>query len=337
MEKNETTNTTFHSCDDILIPRRRSVVRNTKPGKKVLNPTLSNLRDVIGNDSPEMAKKKYQPYTRRKPQKTAKDVFKIDTRLSTSLHQVVLFATNNASTITGDDMRNIQKFKIGKGQDWTLTETLVAITYRMKTAPEEYEAKCFCLDMAAFLHIFFDTEALKQNMIEIAEELSMSWNETNSTAEMAEKRKDSEIPVLLDFRKNPYSKNATELVLAGTTFNFTLSTQNVYRDVYCSPQDVCFQLRLQDGNGRPKKGMAVFSLDEWISILNNPDFVSFYQQVWNYLPLPQLYSTRIEEYSDRIEQLKRENIDEPFQLKENKQPQNKSSSNQDHQENPDPS
>ena len=312
---------TPYSCEGITLPvgdKKKYQRRGYKAKGNVLNPTLSNLRDVIGTDSPDMAQKKYRPYTRRKPEKIAKDVFKIETRLSTSLHQVNLLATNNSSTITGDEMKTIQRFKIGKGQVWTLTDTLVALSYRMKNAPEEYDMKCFCLDMPAFLHTFFDLEELKQDMMDIAEELSTSWNETNSSSDMAERRKDSEIPILQDFRKNPYSKNATELTLAGTTFNFTLSTQNVYRDVHCTPKDVCFQLRLQDSNGKPKPGMAVFSLEEWISILDNPDFKDFYQQVWNYLPLPQQYSTRIEEYAFKLDQLTTEKIDVQVQKTPNK-------------------
>ena len=285
------------------------MTRKNNRGKNGGNPTLSYLRDAIGSDTPDIAQRNYRPYINRKPRTVGKDVFKVSSFVMTKLHQVILFATNNSSTISGDDMKNIQKFKIGKGQDWPLTETLVGLSYRMKNAPEEYEMKCFCLDIPAFLHTFFDPQELKHTMINVAEELSSSWNDLNSNADMAEKRKDSEIPILIDFRKNAYSKAATELILAGTTFNQTLMTQNSYKDIKCKREDIFFQLRYQTSEGKPKRGMISLPLNEWISILENPEFASFYQQVWKYLPLPQLYSTRIEAYAKQIE-LAKQRVDE---------------------------
>lgn len=295
----------------ILRSGRRSKLKNT-------NPTLSSIRDAIGNNSPDMAHKTYRPYLRKKPQTTGKDVFKTATRLITKLHQVIFFATNNSNTLSGEDAKSIQKFKLGRGQDWTLTESIVSIAYRLKNAPEEYDMKFFLTDLPAFLHIFFDTEELKRTMRSVATELSSSWNDTNSTAEMAEKRKENEIPILMDFRKNQYSKNVTELMLAGTTFNHTLSTQNEYKDVECRPEDIVFQLRYQTSEGKCKKGMVALSLEEWERIFDSSEFKTFYQQSWNYLPLPQQYSTRIEEYVDNTEDKKRSETEQDFSEAEEK-------------------
>lgn len=283
-----------------------SILKGGRRSTKVknMNPTLSSLREAIGNDSPDAALKSYRPYLKRKPQTVGKDVFKIAAHLVTKLHQIFLFATNNSNTMSGEDVKNIQKFKIGRGQDWTFNDSIVSISYRQKNSPEEYDMKFICLDMPAFLHIFFDKKELMQTMRNIAEELSASWNETNSSAQMAEKRKDNEIPILLDVRKNQYTKKWTELVLAGTTFNHTLLTQNIYKDVECKPEDVCFQLRYQTGDGKCKKGMVALLLEEWQRLFDSPDFTSFYEQVWNYIPLPQEYSTRIEEYVNGIEEQK---------------------------------
>lgn len=311
---------TFHSCDDIQIPVTQSSysaspLKSRPRGRTVAgqNPTLSDLREVIGQDSPEAARKKYKPYMRRRPRKVAKDVFRVETHITTDLHEIILLATNNPSSLSGGELKNVQKFKISKAQHWTLGESLVAICYRLKNAPEEYDFKCIVLDKAAFLHVFFDTEELKRDMVEIAEELSSNWNDLNSSADMAEKRKEIERAILLDFRKNKYSKSATELVLAGTMFNFNLSAQKEFRDVFAIPKDVVFQLRMQDSETeKPKSGMAIFGLKEWISIMDHPDFKNFYQQIWNYLPLPQWYSTRIENYSNRARQTtETENKDDP--------------------------
>ena len=289
---------------------------------KNINPTHSSLREAIGKGSPEAAFKSYRPYLKRKPQTVGKDVFKIAAQLVTKLHQVFLFATNNSNTMSGEDAKSIQKFKIGRGQDWTLNDSIVSISYRQKSSPEEYDMKFIVLDMPAFLHIFCDREGLMLNMRTIADELSASWKETNSSADMAEKRKDNEIPILLDVRKNQYTKNWTELVLAGTTFNHTLLTQNIYKDVDCKPEDVCFQLRYQTSEGKCKKGMVALPLEEWQRLFNSPDFSSFYERLWNYLPLPQEYSTRIEEYVNRIEDQQSAedtvNVDETTQNQEEK-------------------
>ena len=292
----------------ILKGGRKSKIKNT-------NPTLSSLRNAVGDNSPELAYKTYRPYLSKKPQTVGKDVFKTAARLITKLHQVIFFATNNSNTLSGEDVKSIQKFKLGRGQDWTLTESIVSISYRLKNAPEEYDMKFFLTDIPALLHIFFDIPGLKRTMRSVATELSSSWNDTNSNADMAEKRKENEIPILMDFRRNLYSKNVTELVLAGTTFNHTLSTQNEYKNVFCRPEDIVFQLRYQNSEGRCKKGMVALPLEEWERIFDSVEFKTFYQQLWNYLPLPQQYSTRIEEYVNSTEDKKdledKQDISEP--------------------------
>ena len=305
-------------CEPGCLPLRRvaSVAprrRKTKNGKDV-NPTLANLRQCVGADTPEEAETNYRPYSRKRPQKIAKEVFRVVTRLSTALHQILFLATNNSSTIgtESDEMKSIKRFKIGKSREWTLTESMAAIAYRKKNTAEEYDMKVFLVDVPALLHIFFDKNELIQTMTEIADELSKSWNDKNSSADVASKRREIEIPVLIDFRKMPY-KSATELMLVGTTYNFNLQAQNVHADVFCTPDDVMFQLRLQDSEGEPKRGMAIFSLKDWITILESPEFTSFYQQLWNYSPLPQEYSARIEEYAEQIE-----DRDEKWQPTENK-------------------
>ena len=82
-----------------------------KKRSKNFNPTLSYLREALGSDTADTAQKNYRPYINRKPRTDAKDVFKVVTELTTKSHQVILFATNNSSTITGEETKNIQRFQ----------------------------------------------------------------------------------------------------------------------------------------------------------------------------------------------------------------------------------
>ena len=119
MEK-ETKNVTLlenDSGESLQVMKAKTYSSILKGGRrssklKNINPTLSSLRDAVGNNSPEAALKSYRPYLKRKPQTVGKDVFKIASHLVTKLHQIFLFATNNSNTMSGEDVKSIQKFKI---------------------------------------------------------------------------------------------------------------------------------------------------------------------------------------------------------------------------------
>ena len=72
--------------------------------------------------------------------------------------------------------------------------------------------------------------------------------------------------------------------------------QHAYEDATCQPKDIYFQIRYQSSEGKVKAGMAVLSYTEWMEIFSDVDFLNFYKEIWNFIPLTKEYSERIEAY-----------------------------------------
>lgn len=259
------------------------------------NPTLNSLREKIEDSSAEELFNEYSPFLGNKEETSAKDVFKKSINLLTNLTHIELQATDNAYTCVGEEYKHITKFK-QMHKDWTLNESLVSFSYRSINAPEAQEIKAFCTDIPAFLHMFNRVDILKEKMSQIATSLSDIWNIKNDKPEKIGARVWDEKPILIDFRKQQFSKNTTELVLCGTSFNHTLIKQHAYENATCQPKDIYFQIRYQSAEGKVKAGMAILSYDEWMEVFSDPDFLNFYKEVWNFIPLTKEYSERIEQY-----------------------------------------
>ena len=260
------------------------------------NPTLDSLRGILENTSAEELEQSYVPYMIKSVPTLMKDIFKRTTSLITTLTQITILATDNPITCIGEEYKGIQTFK--RIQDWPLNETLIAFTYKSLSASDEQDDKVFCLDIPAFNHVFSNTRELKKFIIDMSINLATEWNDKYDNDDMVGKRHYKEFPILLDYRKNLYTKHYTELLLVGTTFNHMLSKQNEYKNTTCRPQDVYFQLRYQNTKDeKPKKGMFILSRNEWLEILNNEDFLNFSKELWDFLPLTGNYSKRIESYA----------------------------------------
>ena len=289
--------TTFQDQLPEAAPVRKNFVtvgkRGLKNDKKNINPTIEDLREAGANCKHGLQgskNKNYEPSFVKGKESKSKEAFKTSCVFICGNNQYEFTATDNPTTITGNLSKLILKSK--RGHDWTLTESIVSICRRELDGSEEKEAKCFNLDIPAFLHVFSSPEKLKNLMIEMSNDLSKSWTSANGSHEMTEKRTSNELPMILDFRKNPWSKNTTELALTATTFNHTLATQSIDEDVDCLPENVHFQLRYQSDN-KPKRGMLTLPRDEWINLINNDLFQRFYDQVWDFLPLTNDYNDRI--------------------------------------------
>ena len=267
--------------------------RSLKNDKSNNNPTIANLRKVGANCKKGLmtsGNRRYEPTCVKGVETKTKEAFKESCVFVCNDNQYEIIATDDPTTITGNLSKLILKSK--RGQDWTLTDSLVSICKRELGGSEDKEVKCFNLDIPAFLHFFASPEYLHNLILEMSTNLSESWTAANGPREMSGKRTSNELPLIFDFRKSPWGKGTTELALAATTFNHSLATQAIDEDVVCEPHNVYLQMRYQSDN-KPKKGMLVLPRNEWIHLINNQIFQKFYAKVWDYLPLTDDYNERI--------------------------------------------
>ena len=281
---------------------RRRNGRNGK--KKILNPTMAELRAAVkgrGNRA------EYRSTTRTRNEKVDDPVFKLSARLTTALYQVFLFATNKTSESMGDsvDMKSLKSIKDSKVQHWpTLDFNMVGVVYRPHNAVDDSQTRYYVTCFMGWLNAFVHLEKMLDQMEVVADNVAYGWNLLNSEARMAGNRVKNEIAVLIDVREKKNSTNTTELILCGNSYDWNNYAQNQAKSINMSANDVKFQLFLQDGDKKdPKKykNQMSFTLQEWREIVTSPEFEEFYDNLWNFAPLPQTYADRIETYIQETE------------------------------------
>ena len=269
---------------------------------KAVNPTLSMIREEV-NETPEELRKRYSPYIIDRPGEGEQEVYKnqIDLIIGHNMHSLSFVITNTPYTCLGSKYSHIKDFY--RYQDVKYNDSLVCITHNQINKPES-EPIAFCMDIPSFLHIFSNTKELGQKITDHAKDLSNQWNERNSSAKTRGKRKADDRIIFLDYRHNSKCAGVSEIVLCGTTFNFTLDYQDEDREVTCNPEDVVFQLRYQtpkeqssDGKARPRTKQIILPPETWNELFKDKKFNELYNEVWNKYPLPQIYSQRLEEYT----------------------------------------
>ena len=306
MEK-YTENTVQYAAMQSGPPVKRTTLLSVEPRKmtkkkdKGSNPSLDsyNISHSEENLDPNSLKEKYVPFCLESNEIKPTKVFKRTTQFLTQMqnYQIELLATDNVSTLTGENSALIQKCK--RNCEWPLNKSVVVFCIKKIDADIKRDPSIFCTDILSFLHIFHDSEMLKQRMNDISEKLSNSWNEFNSPQDRAQLRSSNEIPILLDKRiiENGKLKNTfVELAMTATTYNYTLTVQNEKCDVKCLPQNVAWKLMYQTENKTPLTGQAVLPKDDWLDIICHPQFRQFYDSIWNKFPLTQDYAEDVEKY-----------------------------------------
>ena len=280
---------------------RPSPKRNYRAGnkKKFLNPTMAELHAAVNGTETRTA---YRSTTKKREEKVDTPVFKRIARLTTTWFQILFFATNKTSEITGEgeDMKNLKKVKESKLQHWpTLADNMVGVVYKPNSAIDDVQTKFFVTCFSGWLNAFADVPKLLQIMEDVAEEIAYGWNLLNSEAQMSGDRVKNEISVLIDVREKRNSNHTTELILVGSSYDFNNFAQEQRKKIRMTKDEAKFQLLLQDGekkDGKIYKNQMSFTLPEWKEIANSPEFDNFYNQIWDYCPLPQTYARRIETY-----------------------------------------
>ena len=267
---------------------------------RAFNPTLSMIREEV-KESPEVLRKRYNPYMIDKPGEGRQPVYKSSIDIVLELHSVSIVVTNTPYTCFGSNYSHIKDFK--RYQDVTFPDSLVCIAYSEINKPEA-ELKPFCMDIPAFLHMFSHTDELLRKINTHARDLADQWTRENFDPSMKGKRNADDRQIFLDYRQNSKCAGVSEIVMCGTSFNFTLEHQDEDKEITCEPEDIMFQLRYQtpkqqtsDGKARPKTKQIVLSADSWNELLRNDEFIQLYNEVWNKYPLPQIYSERLEQYT----------------------------------------
>ena len=267
--------------------------------KKFLNPTMAELHAAANGTE---SRSSYRSTTRKREERVDTPVFKRSARLTTPWFQILFFATNKTSEITGEseDMKTLKKVKESKLSHWpTLADNMVGVVYKPNTAIDESQSKFFVTCFAGWLNAFANVPKVLQIMDDISEEIAYGWNLLNSEAQMSSNRVKNEISVLIDVREKRNSNHTTELMLVGGSFDWNNYAQEQRKKMIMSKEDAKFQLLLQDGDKKnPKiyKNQMSFTLAEWTEILNSQEFNDFYNQIWDYCPLSQRYAERIESY-----------------------------------------
>ena len=267
---------------------------------KAVNPTLSMIREEA-NDSPETLRKRYSPYMIDKPGEGEQEVYKNNIELVLDVHSLTFVATNTPYTCLGSKYSHIKDFY--RYQDVKYNDSLVCITHNQINKPDG-EIVGFCIDIPAFLHIFSNTDELMKRINTHAKDLANRWTEINSSPKKKGKRKADDRVIFLDYRQNSKCAGVSEIVLCGTSYNFTREYQDEDREVICNPEDIVFQLRYQtpkeqssDGKARPRTKQIILPPETWNTLFKEKEFVEFYNEIWNKYPLPQIYSERLEQYN----------------------------------------
>ena len=283
-----------------IVGKAKKVPRIKRTRAKAFNPTLGSIQEEV-SDSPGELRKRYSPYSIPKKAEGAKKIYKTIGNFDIDLHQLTLLVTNTPYTCYGDEYKHIYKFKLS--QDVQFSDSLVCFTQNQLNSPENM-MKVLCMDIPAFLHIFscFTTKMFAK-MAEDAMLLADEWTKDNGPKEMKGRRRADERQTFLDYRENSKYRGVSEIILAATTYNFNLANQDVDEDLTCRPDDIVFQLRYQipkeqseDGHSIVKPGMLILSLKDWKQLVQHKEFINIYEEVWNFWPLPQSYSTRLEKY-----------------------------------------
>ena len=290
-----------------MVNKKVVVPKLKRTRARAFNPTLNFLQmevsERFSKDSPEDLRKRYNPYIIDKHSKENKKVFKENVDLMVKdLTAVNLTVTDTPYTCKGPEYSYIDTFKLC--QQVQFPDSMAVFSFRRINSAEE-KMEAFILDIPSFLHIFNQPlEYLIPRMEEKGIELAREWTELNGPAEMKSKRNIDEKTIMLDFRQNSKSVGVSEIVMAATTWNYTIANQHSPKDLTCNPEDIRYQLRYQipkeqspDGEAKPKAGMLIFTLDEWKDLFSNEKFKKIYDDVWNRYPLPQSYSDRIETYN----------------------------------------
>ena len=267
---------------------------------KAFNPTLSIIEEDVDRN-PEVMRNAYRPYMIHKEREKVQQVYKRDLTFTIDMTQYSLIVTNIPYTCYGSDYKFINDFK--STQYVTFPDSLVCFAWSTINKAEK-DRQAFCMDIPSFLHVFSMTSDLNLQMEGLAEELSRQWNTRNSLAKMKGSRLAEEAVIFLDFRQNSKASGVSELVLAGTTWDFTTKYQDENREIICEPEDIIFSLRYQlpkeqtsDGTAAPKKGQLRLTAKGWKRLFQEQEVVNTHNEVWNKWPLAQSYSERLQEYN----------------------------------------